>query len=97
MAHVITAPCLGVKDGACADVCCVEAFHTTPDADQFYIDPDVCMDCGACVAACPVGAIFYTGDVPEPWQGFIELNASKSRARDESSLGGGEGGGRCKT
>ena len=86
MAYVITAPCIGVKDGACAGVCCVEALHTTPDADQFYIDPDVCMNCGACVFACPVGAIFAEVDVPEPWHGFIELNASASRARAELEL-----------
>ncbi len=91
MAYVIAAPCIGVKDGACADVCCVEAFHTTPDADQFYIDPEVCMNCSACVAACPVGAIFAGDDVPEQWQSFIELNASASRARAELDRAGDEG------
>lgn len=80
MAHVITAPCIGVKDGACAGVCCVEAFYTTPQSDQLFIDPDVCTDCGACVAACPVGAIFADVDVPAQWRPFIELNASQASA-----------------
>jgi Fe-S-cluster-containing dehydrogenase component len=25
---------------------------------QLYINPDVCIDCGACVPECPVGAIY---------------------------------------
>ena len=25
---------------------------------QLYINPDVCIDCGACLPECPVGAIF---------------------------------------
>ena len=25
---------------------------------QLYINPDVCIDCGACVPECPVDAIF---------------------------------------
>jgi len=79
--YVITAPCIGVKDGSCVDVCPVEAIHTTPDAEQYFIDPDVCTDCGACVAACPVEAIFAAVDVPQQWQSFTELNASMSRAR----------------
>lgn len=27
---------------------------------QLYIDPDMCIDCGACVPECPVDAIFPT-------------------------------------
>jgi ferredoxin len=45
-----------------------------------YIDPYVCTDCGACVVACPVEAIFADCDVPEKWQHFIELNALKAAA-----------------
>jgi ferredoxin len=30
-----------------------------------YIDPDECIDCGACVPACPVDAIFAQVDVPD--------------------------------
>ncbi|MGH9447272.1 MAG: 4Fe-4S binding protein, partial [Terriglobia bacterium] len=28
------------------------------------IDPDECIDCGACVPVCPVSAIFPTEDLP---------------------------------
>lgn len=42
---------------------------------QLYINPDECICCGACVAACPVGAIFEEDDLPVEWQRYRELNA----------------------
>ena len=30
----------------------------------FYIDPDTCIDCGACVPECPFAAIFPEDEVP---------------------------------
>ncbi|WP_242022279.1 ferredoxin family protein [Gimesia chilikensis] len=42
---------------------------------MLYIDPEECIDCDACRAECPVDAIFFEDDVPEPWQSFIQLNA----------------------
>ncbi|MDA0283900.1 MAG: ferredoxin [Planctomycetota bacterium] len=32
------------------------------------------MDCEACIPECPVEAIYFEDDVPEPWQDYIELN-----------------------
>ena len=29
---------------------------------QLYIDPDVCIDCGACIPECPPDAIFESED-----------------------------------
>jgi ferredoxin len=31
----------------------------------FYIDPDTCIDCGACVSECPFNAIFPDSEVPD--------------------------------
>jgi len=31
---------------------------------MLYIDPDTCIDCGACVPECPFGAIFPEDEVP---------------------------------
>jgi ferredoxin len=31
-------------------------------AVQLYIDPDECIDCGACLPECPVDAIAYQAD-----------------------------------
>lgn len=56
MPHVITEPCIGVKDQSCVEVCPVECIYD--GGDQFYIHPDECIDCGACVPACPVSAIY---------------------------------------
>ncbi|SDO57525.1 indolepyruvate ferredoxin oxidoreductase subunit alpha [Alkalicoccus daliensis] len=55
MAFVITSPCEGEKAGECVDVCPVDCIEE--GKAQFYIDPDVCIDCGACVVVCPVDAI----------------------------------------
>jgi len=30
----------------------------------YYIDPDTCIDCGACVPECPFSAIFPEDEVP---------------------------------
>ena len=49
MTHIITELCL--RDGACVEVCPVECIIAgEPEAEWpwFYIDPDTCIDCGAC-------------------------------------------------
>jgi ferredoxin len=75
MTYVITEPCIGTVDESCVDVCPVDCIHTDKTANQFYIDPQTCIDCGACMSACPVEAIFPDSDVPEKWKAFVELNA----------------------
>jgi NAD-dependent dihydropyrimidine dehydrogenase PreA subunit len=40
-----------------------------------YINPDECIDCGACEPACPVTAIFEESAVPEEWKKYIKINA----------------------
>ena len=74
MTYVITEPCIGVKDGSCADVCPVDCIHTLADSDMYFIDPDECIDCGACVDPCPVDAIFPEDEVPAEWTQFIQIN-----------------------
>jgi ferredoxin len=39
-----------------------------------YMDPETCIDCGACEPVCPVEAIFTEEDVPESETAFTELN-----------------------
>jgi ferredoxin len=82
MTYIITEPCIGTKDTACVDVCPVDCIHPKSDedgfegAEQLYIDPDECIDCGACVPACPVEAIFAEEDLPEQWNEYLEINAN---------------------
>ena len=41
---------------------------------MLYIDPEECIDCGACEPECPVEAIFEEDAVPEEWKSFIKIN-----------------------
>jgi ferredoxin len=76
MTYVICEPCIDVKDRACVDVCPVDCIHEEGDDDRMLaIDPDTCIDCGACEPSCPVTAIFAEDDVPDNWKEFTSLNA----------------------
>lgn len=43
---------------------------------QMFIDPDPCIDCGACLDECPVAAIYPDDEVPPEHQGDIARNAA---------------------
>ena len=65
MTHIVTRLCL--RDTACVEVCPVECMVLGKPEDQWpwlYIDPDTCIDCGACVPECPYEAIFPEEEVP---------------------------------
>jgi ferredoxin len=48
-------------------------------ANCVVIDPEECIDCGACVEPCPVNAIFPEEELPEKWREFVEINARFSK------------------
>jgi NAD-dependent dihydropyrimidine dehydrogenase PreA subunit len=81
MTYVITEPCINVKDATCVDVCPVDCIHPRKDEKDFaevtqlYINPDECIDCGACEPTCPVTAIFPEAEVPEKWKDFVQVNS----------------------
>lgn len=82
MPFVITDPCIGTKDSACVDVCPVDCIHPRKDEPEFetatmlYIHPEECIDCGACVPACPVAAIYDSVEsTPASQKTLIEANA----------------------
>ena len=75
MTYVIAEPCVGVKDKACVEVCPVDCIHGGDDDPQLYINPQECIDCGACEPECPVEAIFEESALPAEWKSFTELNA----------------------
>ena len=73
MTYVIAFPCVDVKDKSCIEECPVDCIY---EGDRMlYIQPDECVDCGACEPVCPVEAIFEEDDVPEQWTDYIEINA----------------------
>ncbi len=74
--YVITEACQGVKDATCVDVCPVACIHTTPEAPQYYIDPEVCIACEQCFFVCPVDAIYLDENLPPPLQHYQEINAA---------------------
>lgn len=74
MPYIITSLC--TNDGACVEVCPVACIHTKPGAPQFYIDPEVCIDCEQCEIVCPVDAIFRDSDLPAEHEVSIEVNAA---------------------
>ena len=76
MTHVIVSLCQ--RDALCLEVCpveCIVAGNPEDEWPTYMIDPDSCIDCGACVAECPYDAIFPDDEVPEEYTAAIELNA----------------------
>ena len=49
--------------------------HALPGL-QLYIDPEDCIDCGACVPECPADAIFEASEVPARSLPSIAANAA---------------------
>jgi NAD-dependent dihydropyrimidine dehydrogenase PreA subunit len=87
MPFIITKACEGVCDTACVDVCPVDCIHPTKEewpakgydpanlaGKMIYINPEECIDCGACEPACPVQAIFPEDEVPADMVSYIGKN-----------------------
>ena len=74
MTYIIAEPCIDVKDKACVEVCPVDCIHGTDEDKMLFINPEECIDCGACEPACPVQAIFPEEEVPEKWKSFTPKN-----------------------
>ena len=76
MAHVVTTKCVSCKFTDCVEVCPVACFYELEG--QLVIHPDECIDCTACVAECPVEAIYADHSVPDEFQESTPFNASES-------------------
>ena len=77
MTTIVTDNCKDCRYTDCVTVCPVECFHY--DGEMLYIDPEVCIDCSACLPECPVQAIYEEDDLPEDKFEWIEINAEKSK------------------
>lgn len=75
MTTIVTENCIDCRFTDCVTVCPVACFHH--DDKMLYIDPDVCIDCSACIPECPVQAIYEGDDIPEDQEKWIEINAER--------------------
>ena len=78
MPHIVTDNCQLCRYTDCVSRCPVECFHS--DDERLYIDPDVCVDCGACIPACPVQAIYDVVDMPDDKEPWIAINRERAKA-----------------
>ena len=63
MTYVIGAACVDVMEKLCLEECPVDCIYE--GARTLYINPEECVDCGACESACKAEAIFWEGDLPD--------------------------------
>ena len=73
MTYVIGSACVDVVDKSCVQECPVDCIYEGDRA--MYINPDECVDCGACACICRMDAIYYETDLPEDQQRFLADNA----------------------
>ena len=73
MTYVIAEPCVDIMDKSCIEECPVDCIYV--GERMLYIQPDECVDCGACEPVCPVEAIYYEDDVPDQWKDYTKANA----------------------
>jgi NAD-dependent dihydropyrimidine dehydrogenase PreA subunit len=74
MSYVIGEACVDVKDRACVEECPVDCIYE--GGRSLHIQPDECVDCGACEPVCPVEAIYFEEDLPTSQQACAADNAA---------------------
>jgi NAD-dependent dihydropyrimidine dehydrogenase PreA subunit len=86
MTYVITDACIDYTDKSCIEECPVDCIY---EGDRkLYIQPDECIDCGACEPVCPVEAIVEAGDADDDQKKFVlgdaQFFAEPLPGRDEA-------------
>ncbi len=74
MTHIVTGRCVACRYTDCCVVCPVFCFYEIEDPAMLVIDPDTCIDCQACIPACPVNAIWFEGELPAEYQEWTQIN-----------------------
>jgi NAD-dependent dihydropyrimidine dehydrogenase PreA subunit len=70
----IGAECLDVLDRSCIEECPVDCIYE--GSRKLYINPDECIDCGACEPVCPVNAITTDLRMTDAEQVWLDDNAA---------------------
>ncbi|MEV1025265.1 ferredoxin [Streptomyces sp. NPDC050264] len=73
MTFVVTQACVDIQDKSCVQVCPADCIYE--GGRMMYINPDQCIDCGACEEACPMSAVRYDADLTSDNVQFLDLNA----------------------
>lgn len=98
MTYVIGSACVDVMDKSCVQECPADCIYE--GARSLYINPDECVDCGACRIACRLDAIEYETDLSDDERQHLADNAAffatvlPGRDRPLGSPGGADGTGR---
>ncbi len=74
MTYVIGRECVDVVEKSCVQECPVDCIYE--GARTMYINPDECVDCGACRMTCRVGAIYWQDDLPDDQRQHLDDNAA---------------------
>ena len=77
MAYVIAAPCIDHSDQSCVAVCPVDCIWGDLQLDRkLYVDPEGCIECGACQPVCPNNAIGPERSLRPEWRDFAWVDAA---------------------
>ena len=74
MTYIVTERCVNSRYTECVADCPVDCFYEIADPHMLIINPDECIDCDACVALCPVNAIYPEAEVPDEFEDWIDTN-----------------------
>jgi NAD-dependent dihydropyrimidine dehydrogenase PreA subunit len=74
MTYVIGSACVDVMDKSCVQECPVDCIYE--GARSLYINPEECVDCGACKSICRLDAIYYETDLPVDQRQHLADNAA---------------------
>lgn len=73
MTYVIGSACVDVMDKSCVQECPADCIYE--GARSLYINPDECVDCGACKLVCRVDAIEFETDLDDDEAWHLSDNA----------------------
>lgn len=72
MAFIVTEACIRCKFQDCVQSCPVTCFHE--GENMLVIDPEACIDCGACEPECPAEAIIRDTDTEADVERWLAFN-----------------------